>query len=91
MAARENNKPAGNKQRKWVKIIENYPQDSQISSGDKSLDKLKLSTKVLLRQRSVEAEREGRENQTSNLDELFVFLRVFSVLSPFPNLFGNPT
>ena len=54
MAAQENNNPEENKQRKWVKIIENYPQDTQIFSGDKSLDKLKLSNKVLLRERNAE-------------------------------------
>ena len=62
MAAQENNNPGENKQRKWVKIIENYPQDSQIFSGDKSLDKLKLSNKVLLRQGNVEVETEGKSN-----------------------------
>ena len=60
MAALENNNPGENKQRKWVKIIENYPQDSQIFSGDKSLDRLKLSNKVLLRQRNVEVETGGK-------------------------------
>ena len=60
MAAQENNNPGENKQRKWVKIIENYPQDSQIFTGDKSLDKLKLSNKVLLRQRNVEVETGGK-------------------------------
>ena len=60
MAAQENNNPEENKQRKWVKIIENYPQDSQIFTGDKSLDKLKLSNKVLLRQRNVEVETGGK-------------------------------
>ena len=63
MAALENNNPGENKQRKWVKIIENYPQDSQMFSGDKSLDKLKLSnSKVLQRQRSVEVGRTGKSN-----------------------------
>ena len=63
MAALENNNPGENKQRKWVKIIENYPQDSQMFSGDKSLDKLKLSnSKVLQRQRSVEVGRAGKSN-----------------------------
>lgn len=60
MAALENNNPGENKQRKWVKIIGNYPQDSQIFTGDKSLDKLKLSNKVLLRQRNVEVETGGK-------------------------------
>ena len=62
MAALENNNPGENKQRKWVKIIENYPQDSQIFSGDKSLDKLRLSNKVLLRERNAEVGREGKSN-----------------------------
>ena len=63
MAALENNNPGENKQRKWVKIIENYPQDSQMFSGDKSLDKLKVSnSKVLQRQRSVEVGRAGKSN-----------------------------
>ena len=82
MAAQENNNPGENKQRKWVKIIENYPQDSQIFSGDKSLDRLKLSNKVLLRQRNVEVEREGKSKHQTSLNELFIFLRVFSQRSP---------
>ena len=60
MAALENTNAGENKQRKWVKIIGNYPQDSQIFTGDKSLDKLKLSNKVLLRQRNVEVETGGK-------------------------------
>ena len=60
MAALENTKQGESKQRKWVKIIGNYPQDSQIFTGDKSLDKLKLSNKVLLRQRNVEVETGGK-------------------------------
>ena len=71
MAALENNNPGENKQRKWVKIIENYPQDSQIFSGDKSLDRLKLSNKVLLRQRNVDVEREGKSKHQTSMSYLF--------------------
>ena len=88
MAALENNNPGENKQRKWVKIIENYPQDSQMFSGDKSLDKLKLSnSKVLQRQRSVEVGRAGKSNIKHQWDICFRE----SLLSALPNLFGNPT
>ena len=71
MAALETNNPGENKQRKWVKIIGNYPQDSQIFTGDKSLDKLKLSNKVLLRQRNVEVEREGKSKHQTSMSYLF--------------------
>ena len=76
------------KHRKWVKIIENYPQDSQMFSGDKSLDKLKVSnSKVLQRQRSVEVGRAGKSNIKHQWDICFRE----SLLSALPNLFGNPT
>ena len=54
------------KHRKWVKIIENYPQIHQTFSGENSLTKLKLSNDILLRQRNVD--RSGNtKHQTSSM------------------------
>ena len=64
MATLENTKQEEDKQRKWVKIIENYSQASQISGGEKSLTKLKLSNNLLLKERNVDSSGKSK-HQTS--------------------------
>ena len=81
MAALENTKQGESKQRKWVKIIENYPEDSKISSGEHSLTKLKFSNGLLLRQRNVDSSGKS-EHQTSINDQLtmqFISLRMLQL------------